>query len=120
MKNFLKPAKEKFEAGLRKAERAVWTTGAGAMAALGMSTPASATVINPDADTETVIGGIMDVVFQVAFYMGLVIAVIGVVSFIMAFKDDNAESQSRGIRLAIVGTALIGIETLVKMTGLIQ
>lgn len=97
--------------------------GVGAMAAMASVTalPASAaTKINPNATTESVIGGILDVIFKIAFYIGIVIAVIGVVSFILAFKDDNAEQQSRGIRLAIVGTALIGIRVLIGLTGLIQ
>lgn len=86
-----------------------------------MSLPVSAaTQINPNATTESVIGGILDVIFKIAFYIGIVIAVIGVVQFILAFKDDNAEQQSRGIRLAIVGTALIGIEVLIKLTGLVK
>lgn len=121
MKNLWKPTREKIDSFLRKAEKATWGVGTGLMTIFGLAMPASAgTTINTGATTETVIGGILDVVFKVAMYMGIVIAVIGVVSFILAFKDDNAESQSRGIRLAIVGTALIGMKTLIKLTGLIN
>lgn len=81
---------------------------------------APATQINPNATTENVIGGILDVIFKIAFYIGIVLAVIGVVQFILAFKDDNAEQQARGVRLAIIGTALIGIKVLIGLTGLIQ
>lgn len=120
MKNFLKPAREKFEAGLRKVERAKVVAGASVATMLGFTVPASATQINPNATTEGVVGGILDVIFQVAFYFGIGIAAIGVVSFLFAYKDDNAESQSRGLRMALVGTALIGIKGLIRMTGLIQ
>lgn len=104
-----------------KGKKAIVGVGSAVSIALATAVPASAvTTINPNATTESVIGGILDVIFKVAFYIGIVIAVIGVVSFILAFKDDNAEQQSRGIRLAIVGTALIGIRVLIGLTGLIN
>lgn len=85
-----------------------------------MSVPVSAaTTIKTNVDTKTVVGGILDVVFQVAMYMGFIIAAAGIFTFIMAFKDDNAEAQSRGARLAVVGAILIGLKAVVKLTGLI-
>lgn len=116
MKKIVSFSKKHFE----KAKKAIIGIGAAASMAFASALPASAaTKINPNATTETVIGGILDVIFQIAFYIGVVIAIIGVVSFILAFKDDNAEQQTRGIRLAIVGTALIGIKLLIGLTGLI-
>lgn len=82
--------------------------------------PAYAVTINQNADTASVVGGILDVVFKVAMYMGFIIAGAGVFTFIMAFKDDNAESQSRGARLAVVGAILIGLKAVVQLTGLIS
>ena len=111
--SFTKDVRQRVKRGLVAASATVTT-------AIMMATPAAATTINPNATTESVIGGILDVIFQIAFYLGIVIAIIGVVSFILAFKDDNAEQQSRGIRLAIVGTALIGIKFLIQLTGLIK
>lgn len=104
----------------QKMKKAAMAGGATAAMAMVMAQPAAAANINPNATTESVIGGILDVIFQICLYLGIVIAVIGVVSFLMSFKDDNAEQQSRGIRLALVGTALIGIRVLISMTGLIQ
>lgn len=114
--------KKGIKAGLQKAKRVCVGASAAATMAVMTAQPAFATgtKINPNATTDTVIGGILDVIFKIAFYIGIVIAIIGVVSFILAFKDDNAESQSRGVRLAVVGTALIGIKFLVGLTGLIQ
>lgn len=110
-----------FTNGIGKAKRLCFGFGAAMTAGIMTTAPVSAaTKINKNATTESVVGGILDVVFQIAFWLGAVIAVIGVISFIMAFKDDNAEQQSRGIRLALVGTALIGIKLLIQMTGLIS
>lgn len=117
MKKFVNFTKNNWQKGKK------FLLGVGSVVSMALVTavPASAaTTINPNATTESVIGGILDVIFKIAFYIGIVIAVIGVVSFILAFKDDNAEQQSRGIRLAVVGTALIGIQVLIKLTGLIN
>lgn len=86
-----------------------------------MSLPVSAaTKINSNASTETVVGGILDVVFQLAKYLGYATAVIGIFMFIYSFKDDRAELQSAGIKTAIVGAGLLGLRALVKLTGLIS
>lgn len=90
------------------------------MASLTAMPAAAATTIKKNVDTATVVGGILDVIFDVAMYMGFIIAGAGIFTFIMAFKDDNAESQSRGARLAVVGAILLGLKTIVSLTGLIQ
>lgn len=103
-----------------KALKRYFTYGCAAVAMLPvMALPASAVTIKENVDTGQVIGGILDVIFKIALYVGIVITVIGVFSFILAFKDDNAEQQSRGIRLAVVGAALMGLKVLVGLTGLI-
>ena len=107
-------------AGLQKAKKFMLSVSAAFTLGFVSAMPASATSINSKATTASVMGGILDIIFNIAFYIGVVIAVIGVVSFVLAFKDDNAESQSRGVRLAIVGIVLIGIKALIKMTGLIS
>lgn len=107
-----------------KSKKAVVGVGSAVSIAVFSALPAYAaeasTTINTNATTESVIGGILDVIFKIALYIGIVLAVIGVVQFILAFKDDNAEQQSRGIRLAVIGTALIGVKVLIQLTGLIS
>ena len=105
----------------RKAKRFFVATNAALIMGSATKMPVfAATTINTGADTDKLVGGILDVVFQVAMYMGFVIAAAGVFTFIMAFKDDNAESQSRGARLAVVGAILIGLKAIVSLTGLIS
>ena len=96
-------------------------TGAALTMAMATSLPASAvTTINKDATTENVVGGILDVIFQISFWLGVVIAVIGLFMFLYSFKDDNADAQGRGAKMAIVGATLIGLKLLVSLTGLIS
>lgn len=85
-----------------------------------MAVPASAVTINPNATTETVVGGILDVIFKLAFWTGAVITVIGVFMFLYSFKDDRGDLQASGAKTAIVGAALLGLRLLVGLTGLIS
>ena len=81
---------------------------------------AEGVTINTGMTTEGLVGGIIDFVCTAAMYIGFVIAAAGIFMFIMAYKDDNAESQSRGARMAVVGALLIGLKPLLKLTGLIK
>ena len=78
----------------------------------------------PDIDTalqpQKIINNLIETICEVAKYIGIIQFVVGVFMFIMAYKDDNAESQSRGARLAVVGALLIGLKPLLKLTGLIK
>lgn len=87
--------------------------------AFAFAVPTSALTIKDDVSTEQVIGGFVDIVCQLARYVGIVIVVIGVVMFVLAQKDDNAESQSRAVRLAVVGAFLLSLKTVLKLTGLV-
>lgn len=85
-----------------------------------MTSPAFAVSINTKLTTEGLVGGIIDFVIKVAFYVGFVITAAGIFMFVMAYKDDNSESQSRAARMAVVGAILIGLETILKLTGLVS
>lgn len=106
----------------QKAKKTV--VGVVSMATLAMVTamPASAASIkvNANATTAGVVGGILDVIFQIMMYLGIVLAVLGVGQFLYAYKDQNSEAQGNGIRLALIGAALIGLKALIKATGLIS
>lgn len=70
-------------------------------------------------DTDQVMNGVIDIIFEVAKYVGIVLAVSGIFQLILAYKDDNADGQSRAVRLVVVALVLLGLETLVGLTGLI-
>lgn len=117
MKKFLDFTKTSF----KKAKKLVAFGLAACTMGLMTAQPVSAsTVVVTNLDSKQVVGGILDVIFEIAMYIGIVLGVIGVFQFIMAMKDDNAEQQTRGIRLAIVGIALIGLRILIKTAGFIK
>ena len=56
---------------------------------------------------------LLDIIFDIAFYVGAVIVVIGIFNFVLAMKDENADGQSRGIKFIVVGIALVALKSLV-------
>lgn len=75
--------------------------------------------INQSATVDGVLGGVMEIVFKIAFWVGAVLGVSGIFMLILAYKDDNADGQSRAVRLVVVALLLIGLQQLVRLTGLI-
>lgn len=85
-----------------------------------MAVPAFASSINTSITTDSLVFGIIDFICTAAMYIGFVIVASGIFMFVMAYKDDNAESQSRGARFAVVGALLIGLKPLLKLVKIIK
>ena len=78
------------------------------------------TTINTNLDLNSLFGGVVDIIIQIAMYVGIALAVGGVFSLVLAYKDENAEGQSRAVRIIVVGGALIGLRVLRQTAGLIN
>ena len=78
------------------------------------------TTINTNLDLNSLFGGVVDILIQIAMYVGIALAVGGVFSLVLAYKDENAEGQSRAVRVIVVGGALIGLRVLLQTAGLIN
>lgn len=78
------------------------------------------TTINTNLDLNSLFGGVVDIIIQIAMYVGIALAVGGVFSLVLAYKDENAEGQSRAVRIIVVGGALIGLRVLLQTAGLIN
>lgn len=77
------------------------------------------TTINANMDLDTLFGGVADIIIKLAFYIGAILAIGGVMSLLLAYKDENADAQSRAVRLIVIGGALLGLRTLLQMAGII-
>lgn len=77
-------------------------------------------VIKSDLETEVMLGGIINFICSVARYMGIVIVAAGIFMLIFAYKDDNAEAQSRAVRFAVIGAVMLSLKTILGWTGLIE
>lgn len=82
--------------------------------------PVSAATVNTDMTTEEMLGGIIEFICNVARYMGIVVVAAGIFMLIFAYKDDNAEAQSRAVRFAVIGAIMLSLKTVLKLTGLIS
>lgn len=88
------------------------------MAATAM--PARADTLNPSVDIDTLFGGVVDIICQIAMYMGGFLVIAGAISLILAYKDENSEQQTRAVRLIVVGAALMGLKPLLHTAGILK
>lgn len=78
------------------------------------------TQINPNIDLNALFGGVMDIIIQIAFYVGVVMVGGGVFNLLVAYKDEDGNAQTKAVRYLVVGGTLIGLPALLQMTGIIQ
>ena len=81
--------------------------------------PTHCVTIKGNIDMDSLFGNMADIVIKMAFYVGVIIAISGIFSLVLAYKDDNSEGQTRAIRLIIVGVMLVGFETVLKLAGIV-
>lgn len=77
------------------------------------------TTINTTLDLDQLLGGIVSIILRIAMYVGIILAVGGVFSLLLAYKDDNSDAQAKAIRVIVVGGALIGMRALLFLAGII-
>lgn len=56
----------------------------------------------------------LDIIYEIAFYVGAVVVVMGIFNWVLAMKDENADGQSRAIKFVVIGIALVALKTLLK------
>lgn len=98
----------KARGGLDKCKGAYY----GAMASLtagAIATPAFCT--GGGVDINATFQSIMEILYDIAMYMGIGIVAYAVFSWVLAMKDDNPDGQSRAIRFLVVGIVLAGLGT---------
>lgn len=88
--------------------------------ALMVCAPSLAVTIKGNLDMDTVFGNMADIIIKIAFYVGAMVVIGGIFQMVLAYKDDNADGQTRAIRLIVVGVALIGFESLLKLGGIVS
>lgn len=69
---------------------------------------------NTNADMDTMMGGIIGVVFTMARYVGVFLLVYGIWMTIQGFKDDTVDGKIKGITMCVIAIALISLKTLVS------
>ena len=63
---------------------------------------------------------IMNIVFKVAFLLGVVMLIKGIADVVKSFASNNSESRTQGITYAIVGIVLMALEVIIVATNLLE
>lgn len=72
--------------------------------------------INPDGiSIEEIMGSVLGIIFTVAMYIGIILAIWGLFQLVMSLKNDDAEAKSRATQLMVVGIVLIGLKGLASV-----
>ena len=121
MKNIIKNIKSKAMSLKSKAVTGLAALTATMMTVLPTYATQDVTINNlTGLDVNALLGKIVGIVLTIAQGIGIVLLVSGIFQLIMAYKDDNADSKTRGIQLAIVGVVLITFKTLLSGVGIIS
>lgn len=75
--------------------------------------------ISTNLNMDNLFASMAGIIIKLAFYVGALITVGGIFSLIVAYKDDNADGQTRAVRLIVVGVVLVGFETILKTAGIL-
>ena len=81
-----------------------------------MAVPVMADGVDP---TEIVMG-LLDIVFTIFLYIGIMLAVWGAGMLILAFKNEDADSKTKAMMTLVVAVCLIAIKFLLEDTGVLQ
>lgn len=60
----------------------------------------------------TAIKSIIEVIYKIFTYIGVILALWGIGSLVMAFKNEDADSKSRAIMCLVVGFCLVALKAL--------
>lgn len=82
-------------------------------------TPTFLTTINTNLDTTTMIGGLVDILIQIATYAGVILLIVNIISLLLAKKNNEPANMDKAVLGAIIGACLIGIQALLKIVGIL-
>ena len=79
------------------------------MAAIAAATPMA---MAADPDPTKIIKELLNVIFKIAGYIGILLLAWGAVTLVLAIRNEDADSKSRAVMLIVVAIALMCLGTL--------
>lgn len=73
---------------------------------------------NGSGDIDALMGYIIGMMLAIARYAGMGLTIWGIIKTVMAYKDDNTNEITQGIRLAVVGIVLVALKSILGSGGL--
>lgn len=71
-------------------------------------------------DPAEIVVGLLDIVFKIFLYIGIMLAVWGVGMLILAFKNEDADSKTKAMMTLVVAVCLVAIKFLIEGTGILD
>lgn len=102
----LRNGKEKLSQSINRWYMSIW--------AAGMVTMMSVEPTLCAPSMKEIFNSMLDIIYEIAFYVGAVICVMGIFNWVLAMKDENADGQSRAIKFVVIGIALVALKTLLR------
>ena len=68
----------------------------------------------------SVVNKIVDLVFTIFTYIGILLLVWSIGMLVLAFKNEDADSKSRAMMMLVVSAVLIGLKPLLQTTGIMD
>lgn len=81
--------------------------------------PTLCSKISTNLNMDNLFASMAGIIIKLAFYVGALITIGGIFSLIVAYKDDNADGQTRAVRLIVVGVVLVGFEAILTTAGIL-
>lgn len=113
--SFIQKVKESTTKIYQSAKKNVLAIAASAAAIV----PATATMTVAAATEQTLINSVLQLVFKIFRYIGILLLAWSIGMLVLAFKNEDADSKSRAIMMMVVSVVLIGIEALFNGLGIV-
>lgn len=90
------------------------------MNAMNKFAPVFLATINTNLDTASMIGGLVDVLIQIAIYAGVILLIVNIINILLSKKNNDAAGMDKAVLGAIIGACLIGISALLRTVGILS
>lgn len=115
MTTFFKDATSKVSSGIKKASMlgtaAVYTAHANM---LNVYAEEVSTIEGNSKDMDGIMSRILDFIFMIFRYAGILLLVWAIIQIVLAFKNDDADSKQKGMVLAVIAVILITMSFAIK------
>ena len=80
---------------------------------LGVSA-ADSFATNVTADPDTLFSSVLNIIYRIFRYIGIFLLAWSIGMLVLAFKNEDADSKSRAMMMAVVSIVLVGIPSIIK------
>ena len=70
--------------------------------------------LGKNATMDGLMSAILDIIFQIFRYVGILLLVWSIAQIVMAFKNDDADSKQKGMMIAVISIVLITLSFVLK------